>query len=44
MMSKDEPGGKEIRWETVEGTLVWGDDLETKLVLWSLGATVAELV
>lgn len=26
MISKDEPGGKEIRWETVEGTLVWGDE------------------
>lgn len=26
MVSKDEPGGKEIRWETAEGTLVWGDE------------------
>lgn len=26
MISKDEPGGKEIRWEMVEESLVWGEE------------------
>ena len=26
MISKDDPGCREIRWEIVEGMKVWGDE------------------
>lgn len=26
MTGKDEPGGREVRWEIVEGIQVWGDE------------------